>query len=315
MYNSLKKTGFQVFILMSISFCLISVTRGHDGLGLEQKYFLNSDKFIMVNGTRVRVREEGPKDGPPLVLIHGFTASLETWDGWASRLNSKYRIFRYDLLGHGLTGPDEMKRYSPAERAKFLLDLLDALKLDRVSLAGNSLGGLIAWKFAVSNPQRVENLILVSSGAYSINGVKDKPLPVPGALVAYFKQPPEMAVKFSFGRLFSDPAKVTNERLGLYWQMMRRQGNGQAFIDHIEEFTLPDPSDELKKITAPTLILWGKKDNIIPVEQAGWLHKNIPHSRLITHDDLGHMPHEEAPERTASQILEFLDHSKETKNR
>ncbi|NJM35968.1 MAG: alpha/beta hydrolase [Rhodomicrobium sp.] len=243
--------------------------QGVDPAILEAKYVTPADRFLDIAGVRVRVREEGPEGAPPLVLVHGFIVSLESWDGWAKALSEDYRVIRYDLRGHGLTGPDPQKRYAPVERAEFVGDVMDALGVESAYIAGNSLGGLAAWRFAAMHPERVRGLVLVSPGAYSVNGVSDAPVEAPQAMKAFLLTAPEAGIRASLGRIYGDDAKVTESRVVLMRDMMRRRGNGQAFVESIEEFTLPDPAVDLAKITAPTLILWGDGDIIIPPADGG----------------------------------------------
>jgi pimeloyl-ACP methyl ester carboxylesterase len=274
---------------------------------LEAKYMTPADRFVDVAGARVRVREEGSPNAPPLILIHGFIYSLESWDGWATALASDYRVIRFDLAGHGLTGPDPQKRYSPAERAEFIGAVMDALKIDSAYLAGNSLGGLAAWKFAAAHPERAKGLILVSPGAYAANGVSDTPVAPPKAMEVFLRTAPEASVRTSAQIVFADDSKITEARLQVLRDMMRRRGNGQAFVDSINEFVLPDPTAELSRITAPTLILWGAEDMLIPVEQGARLEEAIANARLIVYDGVGHVAQEEDPQTTASDVAEFLD--------
>ena len=276
---------------------------------LEAKYMTPADRFVAVDGARVRVREEGPADAEPVILLHGFTYSLETWDAWAAELSKDHRVIRYDLLGHGLTGPDPQKRYAPAERAAFLGEVMTALNVERAHVAGNSLGGLAAWRFAADNPERVETLILVSPGAYSANGVADEPASPPPAMEAYLRTAPEAGVEASASIVFADAAKVSDARLALLRDMMRRRGNGAAYVESIEEFTLPDPTEDLARVTAPTLILWGEGDVVIPVEQGRRLVEDMPNAALITYPGVGHAAQEEAPEETIKDVKSFLSAS------
>jgi pimeloyl-ACP methyl ester carboxylesterase len=281
--------------------------QGLDPAALEAKYMTPADRSIDVEGARVRVREEGPPDAPAVLMIHGFVFSLESFDGWAAALRSDYRVIRFDLLGHGLTGPDADKRYSPPERAAFIGDLMDALEIDRAVVAGNSLGGLSAWRFAASHPERVEALILVSPGGYPINGVGDAPLPPPKAMETFLRLVPEAGARASLQYIYSDDAKATDARAALMRDMMRRRGNGQAFIDSINEFTLPDPEPDLARIAAPTLILWGEDDVIIPIAQGERMAAMIPGARLARYAGVGHAAQEEAPEATAADVRAFLE--------
>ncbi len=263
--------------------------------------------YVELEGARIRVSEEGRADAPVILLLHGFTMSLESWDGWAERLSDDYRVIRYDLLGHGLTGPDPLERYSAEERVEILRRLMDALDIDQAILGGNSFGGQVAWRFAAAYPQRIDQLVLVDSGAYSIFGVTDQPAPVPEVTRQFLLRPSEAGVVASTAMIYGDPARLPAGRLTQIREMMTRPGNGEAFIAHLEEFTLPDPDADLARISVPTLILWGEEDRLIPVEQANRLAAAIRYSTLITYPGVGHAPQEEIPAETAADLRAFLE--------
>ena len=279
---------------------------GEPAAAMEEKYANASDRFVDIAGARVRIRTEGPEGAPAILLIHGFTYSLESWDAWAAQLKKNYRVIRYDLLGHGLTGPDPLERYAPEERAAFIGDVMDALDLSAAFIAGNSLGGLAAWRFASENPSRTKALIMVSPGAYPYNGVNDTPAEIPAAMKAYLLTAPEAGVRASADIVFEDNTKVSDARLTLMRDMIRRKGNGDAMIKSLEEFTLPDPTEALARISAPTLILWGAEDAVIPVEQGYRLEQGIADARLIVYPGVGHAAQEEAPEETLADVKAFL---------
>lgn len=281
-------------------------TNGVSASELEEKYVTSADRFVDIAGARVRIREEGDAASPPIILIHGFTHSLETWDGWAQALKADFRVIRYDLLGHGLTGPDLKERYAPEERAAFLGEILDALGIEKASIAGNSLGGLAAWRFASEKPDRVDALILISPGAYPLNGVSNAPAQIPAAMKAYLLTAPEAGVRASAKLIYADDSKITDERVAVMRDMIRRQGNGEALIKSLEKFTLPDPTAALSKIAAPTLILWGDDDIIIPIEQGRQIEAAIPNASLIAYRSVGHAAQEEAPDETAADAIAFL---------
>ena len=273
---------------------------------IESEYFLSTDRYVVVAGATIRLREEGAPSNPPILLIHGFTHSLETWDEWARALKDEYRVLRYDLLGHGLSGPDPLQRYSPVQRAQFIGELLDTLGVERVSIAGNSLGGLAAWRFAAMRPDRVDRLILISPGAYPLNGVSDVPATIPPVMKAYLLTATEPAVAASAKLIYADDSRITPERVAVMRTMMRREGNGKAMIQSLEQFTLPDPTPDLAKITSPTLIQWGEDDMLIPVAQGRRLEGAIANARLITYAGVGHAAQEEAPAQTVADALIFL---------
>ncbi len=264
-------------------------------------------RTIDIDGAQIRVSEEGPADAPVLVLLHGFTMSLESWDGWARQLSGDYRIIRYDLLGHGMTGPDPLERYAPDERVEVLGRLLDALGIERATLGGNSFGGLVAWRFAATHPERVEKLILVDSGAYSIYGVTENPVPVPDMMRAFLLAAPLAGVQASTAQIYADLSRLPEGRVEQIQQMMAQPGNGEAFVGHLEEFVLPEPTEDLGRITAPTLILWGEADRIVPLEHAARIAAAIPDAQLITYPGVGHAPQEEIPAQSAADVRAFLE--------
>ncbi len=288
------------------AFTYFNFAGGEAASALEEKYLSADDRFVNVDGARVRVRIEGAEDAPPIILVHGFTHSLETWNAWADVLKSDHRVIRYDLMGHGLTGPDPKKRYSPTERAQTIGDIMDALGIDRANIAGNSLGGLAAWRFASEHPERVEKLILISPGAYPLNGAADTPAEIPAAMKVYLMTAPEAGVRASAGYIYADDSKITDERVAVMRDMIHREGNGEALIESLEEFTLPDPTEALSRIMSPTLIQWGEGDVIIPIQQGRDIEAAIPNATMITYPGVGHAAQEESPADTVADAIAFL---------
>ncbi|MBY0423645.1 MAG: alpha/beta fold hydrolase, partial [Parvularculaceae bacterium] len=219
--------------LVGVGAMTFMATRGEDPARLEARYATPADRFIEVDGVRVRVRVEGPETAPPIVLLHGFTFSLESWDAWARELSRTRRVIRYDLAGHGLTGPDPQKRYANEQRAAFHIKVMDALGVARADLAGNSLGGLVAWRVAAAHPERVGKLVLVDAGGYPINGVGDAPVTAPPPVAAFLLTAPKAGVETAMRALWGDPGKIDARRVAEVRDLMRRRGNGRAFVEHI----------------------------------------------------------------------------------
>lgn len=128
-------------------------------------------RFIEVDGFDIHYRDEGSRDKPVLVLIHGVMASLHTWDGWVAELAEHFRIIRLDVPGFGLTGGGRDRDYNGERLVKVFGMFLDRLGLKNVSIAGNSLGGYIAWNYALTQPHRVERLILIDPAGYYMQKV------------------------------------------------------------------------------------------------------------------------------------------------
>tara|TARA_R110000868_G_scaffold6550_2_gene36942 strand:- start:4343 stop:5290 length:948 start_codon:yes stop_codon:yes gene_type:complete len=273
---------------------------------VDSPFWSASDRLVNIDGVMARVRTEGPADAPVLVMVHGFSYSLESWDAWAADLSADYRIVRMDLPGHGLTGPDSERRYSVPQTVDFLGNLLDELQLSNVTLVGNSLGGLVSWRLAAERPDLVARLVLVAPGAYSINGVTENPVPVPMGVSFYMTSAPEAMVGAASAGLFGDPARMDPGLPHRVHALMQTPGVGQALVERLEVFTLPDPTADLARVAAPALVMWGRRDVMIPVAQGEQIVTDLPQAELIIYDDLGHILHEEDPARTVADVREFL---------
>lgn len=266
-----------------------------------------NERAIPITGADIWVREEGPLDAPVIIMLHGFTFSLETFDALAADLSQDHRVVRYDLLGHGRTGPDAKKRYAPSARADVLGEVMDTLGIERAIILGHSLGGTVAWRFAATEPSRLDSLILINGPAFDFSGVEHRPAAPNPLLAAHLTNPTSTSVRQVASFFYANPSAVSDARYAQLVERMQGPGLGQAFLDHIGEFTMPDPTLELAKITAPTLILWGASDRLVPVEQADRMTSALSSARLITYPGVGHVAHEEASERILVDIRAFLE--------
>lgn len=272
----------------------------------DSPYWSQADRWVDVDGVTTRVRIEGPAEAPALVFIHGFSYSLESWDAWAADLAADYRIIRFDLPGHALTGPDPQARYSVAETVEFTRALLDVLAIEQAGLVGNSLGGLVAWRLAADHPDRVSRLVLLAPGGFSINGVTEEPVPVPAPVAFFLTQAPEFGIAAASQALFGDPDRMPADLPGRVHSLMRQPGVGEALVERLEVFTLPDPRADLARVEAPALIVWGERDVMVPPSHAGDFAAHMGNARVVSFADLGHVPHEEAPARTLVEVRAFL---------
>lgn len=264
------------------------------------------ERMVEAAGMTWRVREDGSAGAPVIVLMHGFSHSLESFDSWAGLLSDDYRIIRFDLPGHGVTGPRSDNAYSNDDTAAHVAELLDALELDRFVIGGSSLGGLVAWRYAAHHPDRVAGLVLASPGGYSINNVGDEPVEVPVPVQLYLRLVPDAGVRMASQALYGDPSRLSEERIAQIGQMMRQAGVGEALIARLEQFTLPDPEPLLATIDAPTLILWGTADAIVPAAHAPRFESVMPDARLIVYEGAGHVVMEEIPGQSAADVRAFL---------
>jgi pimeloyl-ACP methyl ester carboxylesterase len=264
--------------------------------------------FIDVGGTRAHVRDEGKPDGQPLLMIHGSLGSLQAWEGWVKALGDRYRLISVDLPGHGLTGPWPRGEYTIEAYTDFIEVLADTLRLDRFAIAGNSMGGAVAWSFAATRPDRVTALILVDSSGFPRGGtpplsIRLARLPVIGEVGIHFK--PDLLVRRSLLEVYADPAMVTPERVKRFSELQRFPGNRAATLARARTQEPLDPS-VLRHLSLPTLIIWGAKDRWTPVADAFRFQNEIKGAKLAIFEKLGHWPMEEDPQATAAAVAAFL---------
>lgn len=267
-------------------------------------------QFMEINGMQVHVRDEGPRDDPrPIVLLHGTSASLHTWDGWAALLQGQRRVIRFDMPGFGLTGPDPKNDYSMAAYVGFVGAALDRLEVRNCVLAGNSLGGQIAWNFALAAPNRVSQLVLVDSAGYPLVS-ESVPLGfrlarMPGLRNVMEYVLPRGVIQGSLRNVYGDPAKVSPELVDRYMDMALRAGNRKALALRFEQ-PISANAHQIKSLKLPTLVVWGGRDRLIPLVNGQRFAADIVGSRLVVLEDLGHVPQEEDPERSLAPVKAFL---------
>ena len=274
---------------------------------LETKYLDAPADYLDMAGLRLHVRDSGPTDAPAVIMLHGFGSSLHTWEPLARALSGEYRVIRFDLPGFGLTGVDPSGDYTDARSVQVLGALMDRLGLPRASLIGNSIGGKIAWSFAALHPERVDRLVLISPDGFASPGFEygKKPhVPAMARLMRYAL--PAFMVRQSLAPAYGDPAVLTDEMVARYHDLMLAPGVREAMIARLEQVMLKDPVPMLRRIRAPTLLLWGEKDAMIPVANAADYLREMPEARLVTFPSLGHVPQEEAPDLTSAEIRKFL---------
>jgi pimeloyl-ACP methyl ester carboxylesterase len=280
---------------------------------LKARWAVPPSLFEPLQGMSVHLRDEGAAgDALPILLLHGTSASLHTWDGWVGALAPTRRVIRVDLPGFGLTGPFPHDDYHVTRYVDFVIALLDRLEIPRAIIAGNSFGGQLAWETAAAAPERVAALILVDAAGYP-NAPESIPIGFRIALTPSL-QPlmtrflPRRMVEASLYDVYGDPARVTVELVDRYYDLALRAGNRRALGLRLEQAIHHEArAEHISSLTQPTLILWGGRDRLIPRENADRFARDIRGSQLVIFDHLGHVPHEEDPAATAAAVQGFLD--------
>ena len=274
-------------------------------------YANKESKFLPVLGMQVHYRVEGPaSDTLPIVLIHGTSASLHTWDSLTLLLKDKKKIIRFDLPAFGLTGPNKENTYNAEVYNIFVDSVLEKLQVTSCIVAGNSLGGSIAWHYGLYNKKRVQQLILLDASGYPKKnekgsiGFKIASMPVINNLLLWVT--PKFLVKKSLEGVFVDKTKINEESIDRYHDLLLREGNRKAALSIFKAGFKPNP-EPIKTIQIPTLIIWGDQDQLINVSNAYLFNKDIKGSKLVVFKNVGHAPMEETPTKVAAAICTFLN--------
>ena len=296
-----------VILVLVVAAGLWLYTPDRPRAALEAQYDTPPTAYLTIEGMRLRVRDTGPRDAPAIVLLHGFGSSLETWQAWADILSSRYRVVRFDLPGFGLSGPDPTGDYSDARSLQIITGLMDTLGIARAALVGNSLGGKLAWMFAATKPARVDRLVLVSPDGFASPGFeygKKPDVPAVMRLLPYVL--PAAMLRSTLAPAYGNPAVLTDRMVARYRDMMLAPGVRAAMVDRMGQVDLQPPEPLLRRIEAPTLLLWGERDAMIPFSNARDYLGAIPNVRLVALPGLGHVPMEEAPAESLAPVLAFL---------
>ena len=277
---------------------------------LKNEFTNEHSQFIEIDEVNVHYRDEG--EGFQIVLIHGTAASLHTWDAWTDELKKTNRVIRMDLPAFGITGPNKNADYSIEAYTTFLHSFLEKLKLEKFHLAGNSLGGNIAWDYTADYPSKVEKLILVDASGLPTN--KSQPAifkmaktPILNSLFLYIT--PRFLIKKNIEEVYEDDSKITDELINRYHKMALRVGNRKAFIDRAKtDFKLDAQVnlEKLKSIQTPTLLIWGAKDLWIPLANGIRMNEILVNSKLEVLENSGHVPMEENPIESLKLMNDFL---------
>jgi pimeloyl-ACP methyl ester carboxylesterase len=301
----LKILGGAVLVLVLVQ--LAGVRCDRPAAEVAARHATPPSRFLELDGLRVHYRDRG--QGPPIVLLHGANASLFTWEGWARELARDHRVIALDLPGHGLTGPDPRQRYSYAQMAELVDEFAARLGLSRFTVAGNSMGGGVAWHLALAHPERIERLILVDAAGYPREeprpfALRMQSSPLGGRLARWVT--PRFLVAASVRQVYGDPTRVDDALIDQYQDLILREGNREVTR---RRFALPDDgaSRRIPELRVPTLILWGGRDAWIAPHYGERFAREIPGAQLAMFPSLGHVPQEEDPAATAARVRQFLD--------
>lgn len=283
---------------------------------LAAQYETATSRYVdLPNGVHMHYRDEGQRNGPVLLLVHGFSASLQTWEPWVQRLGDEYRIISLDLPGHGLTRAPAGYQASIDGYRDLVHAFTESQNLTRFSLAGSSMGGNVAWEYALAYPEQVNALILVDASGWEdtrpevANGPQIFKLlrnPVIGPLLRDLDN--TRLIRQGLEASFANPALVDDAMVNRYAQLSRAPGHRDIILQLGSGYRERHyaTAERLAPLRMPTLILQGDTDRLVPPEHAQQFHDAIAGSQLIIFPQTGHVPQEEKPDESATAVSEFL---------
>lgn len=300
-----------LFVLAVLAL-IVFRTPDTDPAAMRAKYGAPPSQFVNLGGgLTVHLRDEGPRDGPVIVLLHGSNADLHTWTPWVEALAADNRVIRFDQIGHGLTGPAPDGDYSTAAFVRTVDAVVDKLGVERFVLAGNSMGGGIALNYALAHPERLDGLVLVdAAGAPPLGkprgniGFSLARNPLLGEL--FTRVTPRALIERSLRQSVTNQAIVTPAAVDRYWELLRYPGNRNATFARFSQPRQSLTRARLAAMKVPTLILWGERDGLIPVKAGRWFHAALPGSQLIVYPGIGHLPMEEDAGATSRDLRAWL---------
>jgi pimeloyl-ACP methyl ester carboxylesterase len=280
---------------------------------LETKYTNGASRFVdLPGGLHVHYQDDGDPALPTVVLLHGFGDSYTSWEGWVQQLKTRFHLLSVDFPGHGLTRAPDGYSLDGEGLADFVDAFAAQLNLPKFAVAGNSMGGGVAWQLALRHPQRIDALILVDAAGFP----NEKP---PASVPLAFK-----ILKYPLGRALLrnidnrplideglktdvfDKAVITPARVDRWADFQRAPGH-RAILMSIRMASLMSASPEaLRGINVPTLILHGENDVLIEPASAGKFAAAIPGAKVLIYPHVGHLPQIEIPQRSAADVAEFL---------
>ncbi len=283
---------------------------------LAAKYESGASRYeLFTDGVRMHYRDEGNPDGPTLLLLHGFSASLQTWEPWVQQLGGEYRIVTLDLPGHGLTRAPAGYQGSIDAFRDAVAAFADAKQLQHFIIGGNSMGGHVALEYALAHPEQVDGLVLIDSAGWPAppNATEGQSAIIfqllRNPIAANILRDLDNSALIRQGLETAFPAKpdlVDDAMVGRYAELSRAPGHRDIIFGLMRaEQPLATP-ERLAALTIPTLIIHGKQDHLTSLSFGEQFHAGIAGSEFQALDGIGHVPQEEVPVQSAALVRAFV---------
>jgi pimeloyl-ACP methyl ester carboxylesterase len=276
---------------------------------LEARYANQASRFMNIDGVRIHYRDEGPRDGPVVVLVHANFASLLGWEPWVQALSDRYRVVRFDMTSHGLTGPDPTGDYSLERTMELTEKFIDAMGLQRITIGGTSLGGTVSLLYTVRHPERVDRLILLSPGSLEGREQKARRGDVPKAAYVLKYIMPRALPAFMLRSGFGSKSQPSEELIDQWFELWRLTGQREAQLDRLSQYKVFDVESAFRAVTQPVLLLWGEENTTAKFEQAAEVQHLLENADVtfIAYPGVGHMAVQQAGAEIGADVRAWLD--------
>ena len=281
---------------------------------LETIYTLPDSQFMTLDdGLKIHFTDTGPQDRSAIVLVHGFSSSLHTWDAWKTDLEMDYRVITLDLPGHGLSRAEDPSRANIERFVEVVKAVTERLDADRFTLAGSSMGGNTAWAYALAHPETLDGLILVAASGWPEEAGEGEDSPFIFTLLA---NPIARTVlkdldmtsltRSGLEDSYTDQSFVTDELVDRFVALSRAPGHRATLLSIMSGERVDATMETVSQISVPTLMIWGRDDNLVPVTGAQKFAEAIEGSKVIVYDGVGHIPQEENAAQSIADVRSFM---------
>ena len=257
------------------------------------------DKFTTVYGAKIHYVEAGT--GAPLILVHGLADDVTIWDSVIPALSARFRLIAFDQIGFGHSDKP-LLNYRVSTFVDFLDGFLTELKIERVSLIGNSLGGWVAAAFALAHPASMDRLVLCDAVGYAALAQAMDPRALSALRLASREDIQYLgALTFREKRFYQDVDAIFKQRV--------TAGDSYTVAQFLDSMVRGDDTldNRLHALTRPTLVVWGRDDKLVPLRFGQRFHQEIANSQLRIIENCGHIPQLECPNEFATAVLQFLN--------
>lgn len=262
-------------------------------------------RYLEIDGTRVRYTDDG--EGPPVVLIHGFASSLETWLTTSPALLGKHRVISLDLRGFGWTDRPENRAYDPASQGAMVWALLDELGVKETALVAHSWGSSVAMAMSLAQPQRVTRIALFDAFLFSdqlppffywarADGLGE------ALFAAFYDQRPDERM----AAVFFDPTRLSEQLAEEVEKAMQRPGTRAAALATVRGMHLEQQEGRYREVKVPMLLVWGREDGVTTLP-FGERMQALTGAKLVVLPRCGHFPMLEQWQAANAELVAFLD--------